>query len=56
MRIMKTLMMSKKTLAKTAVMAATTMVLRIVLTMMNPLQRLTLPAETLENLLLRRFV
>jgi hypothetical protein len=56
MRIMKILIMSKKTLAKTAVTAAATVMLRIVLTTMNPLRRLTSPAEMLENLPFRRFV
>jgi hypothetical protein len=56
MGIMKTLIMSKKTQAKTAMTAVAAVMLRIVLTTMNPLRRLTSPDEMLENLPLRRFV
>jgi hypothetical protein len=56
MRIMKTLTMSRKTLAKMTVTAAVAVVLRIVLTTRNPLGRLTSPTEMLETFPLRQFV
>jgi hypothetical protein len=50
MKIMNTLTMSKRTLAKMAVTAAAAVMLKIVLITRNPLRRLTLPAKIFRKL------